>query len=284
MSSARIVVRPAQIRDAEEIEYFFRRVQRRYLTFGMEDLPHVLQNGYVIVASAGGFIWGVLAIMPKQGSGWGQIRGVGLIDGWQASVALGMLLAAAFQQIRGHIHVLYIILTETWLHGPLTGQGFVQASRIGTYLRHAHSLPPAPAGPATLRLVRPEDIPAIERVDEAAFPPLWRYSEQELTYLLTLGCRMVVAELGETLVGYACGEVVGDVGHISRLAVHPAWQGRKIGHQLLLDTMAYLHTAGVTRLSLNTEVENVRATRLYESLGFRRFGRLIPVLVRGHEC
>ncbi len=281
MPPTQIIVRPAEVKDAQEIEHFFRHVRRRYITFGMEDLPQLIREGLVFVAKTGGLIWGVLAVSPKDAGEWGHIRGVGIIDGWQARAGVGLLLYGARSHLRNRgVRALYIILTEEWLHGPLHAHGFVQASRLGTYLRHAHSIPPVPRDPAALRLVRPDDIPQVAQVDRAAFAPLWSYSARELTYLLALGCRMVVAEMDGRIVGYACGEVIGDIGHIARLAVHPDRQGQGIGRQLLLDTMTYLHSVGVTRFSLNTEIDNPQATRLYESLNFRRFGRLIPVLVK----
>jgi ribosomal protein S18 acetylase RimI-like enzyme len=66
--------------------------------------------------------------------------------------------------------------------------------------------------------------------------------------------------------------VLGDL----TVAVHPAAQGQGIGRQLfvrLLDEVARDH-ADITRVELVTQESNVRALKLYESLGFQREGRL----------
>jgi ribosomal protein S18 acetylase RimI-like enzyme len=60
------------------------------------------------------------------------------------------------------------------------------------------------------------------------------------------------------------------------VAVHPAAQGQGIGRAIftrLLDEVTRDH-ADVTRVELVTQESNVRAMKLYESLGFRREGRL----------
>jgi len=66
--------------------------------------------------------------------------------------------------------------------------------------------------------------------------------------------------------------VLGDL----TVAVHPTAQGQGIGRQLftrLLDEVALDHP-DITRVELVTQESNVRALQLYESVGFRREGRL----------
>ena len=66
--------------------------------------------------------------------------------------------------------------------------------------------------------------------------------------------------------------VLGDL----TVAVHPDTQGQGIGRLLftrLLEEVAVNHP-DVTRIELVTQESNVRALRLYESLGFRREGRM----------
>lgn len=283
MRHTQVIVRPAEARDAQDIDEFFRRVRRRYLTFGGEDWPSILRRGHVFVAQTGPLLWGVLAVVPKY-RGWGEIRALGLIDGWHARTGVEMLYYKAHPTlVEMGITGLYIVLSEGWLQGPLDGLGFVTRERVATYLRHAHSVPPIPATPADIRLVRLDQIAQVARLDRMAFAPRWVYTERELAHMLVTGSRLTAAFVEDTLVGYASVQILDDVGHISRLAVHPRWQGQGIGRQLLLEGMHYLQRAGVSRMSLNTQVENTRAVRLYESLHFRRFGRLIPVLERELE-
>ncbi|HEU4996386.1 MAG TPA: N-acetyltransferase [Gemmatimonadaceae bacterium] len=66
--------------------------------------------------------------------------------------------------------------------------------------------------------------------------------------------------------------VMGDL----TVAVHPRAQGQGIGRQLFHRLLAEVkqHHPDVTRVELITQEGNERALRLYESLGFRREGRL----------
>ncbi len=281
--STQVTIRQATTTDISEIDHFFRHIRRRYITFGTEDLPHLLRTGLVYLAQTGPLTWGVLAVSPRT-PGWGQLRAVGLIDGWQAVAGVRLLFRHALPGLRGQgIHTLYCTLTEAWLHGPLEAVGFEVTERIVTLLRHAHSLPAIPSGPAELRLILPQELEQVEAVDAAAFPNKWHYTRRELAHMLTTGCRMAVATVHGEIVGYSCVEMKGEVGHIARVAVHPHWQEQGIGRQLVLDAMHYLSEAGATRLSLNTQQSNRRALHLYESLQFRRFGRVIPVLEKHLE-
>lgn len=74
--------------------------------------------------------------------------------------------------------------------------------------------------------------------------------------------------------------VLGDL----TVAIHPTAQGRGIGRQLftrLLDLVTREHP-DVTRVELVTQASNLRALRLYESVGFRREGRFED-RIRGPE-
>ncbi len=278
MFGTRVDVRRGRTTDTPEILHFFTRVRRRYVSFGDEDLPWLLRHGLVFVAEAPPLLWGVL-VVKRTGTPHGFIRALGLIDGWPAEVGVHTLLAHAYPVLQQeNVEVLHCILTETWLHAPLEANGFTVAERIITLLRHTRDIPRPPAGPARLRLVRPDELPQVAAVDAAAFPPPWQYTRAVLAAMLTTGGRMTVAEVDGALVGYACAELRGDTGHIARLAVHPDYQNRGIGRQLLLDAMHYLAAAGATRLTLNTQQTNRPALHLYETLQFRRFGRAIPVM------
>lgn len=278
MANTQLTVREARASDAADIGNFFRHVRRRFVTFGDEDLPYLLRHGYVFVAQTGPLLWGVLVLSPLA-DGWARVRGVGLIDGWKALSGVRLLWSAADAALveRG-VRMVDCVLTEAWLHAPLEGAGFRVVDRVVTLVRHAHISTDVPSGPARVRLLRPDEIPAVEQVDAAAFPAQWHYTRRDLAHMLATGCRVTVATVDDEVVGYAVVEQHNEFGHIVRLAVHPRRQGQGIGRQLLLEAMHFLRQAGATRLSLNTQQSNTKALKFYERLKFRRFGRVIPVL------
>jgi ribosomal-protein-alanine N-acetyltransferase len=86
-----------------------------------------------------------------------------------------------------------------------------------------------------------------------------------------------VALAGQEIVGYQFNEVVKTDGHLARLAVLPAWQGRGIGTRLLAEAVTYFGQNGAERILLNTQEDNERARRLYGHFGFHPTGERVPV-------
>ncbi len=80
------------------------------------------------------------------------------------------------------------------------------------------------------------------------------------------------AKLEGALVGLIRGHVADGTGLIERLSVHPAHRGRGIGAAL---TLALETALGCARCELFTAAGSANNIRLYESLGYRRFGQPI---------
>jgi len=77
-----------------------------------------------------------------------------------------------------------------------------------------------------------------------------------------------LGRLGATPVGtlkvYRWGTKAG----IYAFGVLPAYRGQGLGRAILMQTLAALPAAGMTRFALEVETDNVTAIRLYESAGF----------------
>ena len=61
---------------------------------------------------------------------------------------------------------------------------------------------------------------------------------------------------------------------LEKVAVDPRHQGRGVGRALTADLIAAAAEANVEVLTLDVRGDNIRAARLYESLGFSRYGLL----------
>lgn len=61
---------------------------------------------------------------------------------------------------------------------------------------------------------------------------------------------------------------------VEKLAVSTQWQSRGIGRAVLVELIVAAGDARVEVLTLDLRGDNARAIRLYESLGFRRYGLL----------
>jgi ribosomal protein S18 acetylase RimI-like enzyme len=61
---------------------------------------------------------------------------------------------------------------------------------------------------------------------------------------------------------------------VEKVAVDPGHQGRGLGRRIMTELIAAARDAGVEVLTLDQRGDNLRAAALYESLGFRQYGRL----------
>ncbi|AKX94999.1 ribosomal protein S18-alanine N-acetyltransferase [Neomoorella thermoacetica] len=110
---------------------------------------------------------------------------------------------------------------------------------------------------------------AIERV---SFPTPWtRHSFQNEIYNNDFAYYYVALD-GQKVIGYAGMWIILDEAHITNVAVHPDYRGRRLGEVLLRVLMQEAVYLGADRMTLEVRVSNHSAQRLYERLGFVRAG------------
>ena len=200
---------------------------------------------------------------------------------------------------------------ETWIH-EAAEQGFkrLRTNAIGPLLAndiatHGFHIKQKLAllsleGPAIERLIR--DLPvqpgkkewrmrhvtqnqAIS-IDRAAFGDEWALDQWTLNYSrgATQVCRlrgMSATALRKRFVApegiYLAGHTQQN-GYIQRLSVHPRSQRRGVGRALVVDALRWLTVAQVEQVYVNTEITNVAALQLYESLGFSQMHHTLSVM------
>lgn len=137
------------------------------------------------------------------------------------------------------------------------------------------------SGGVRLRRGRRFDRSETVALDNRAFPPFWRLDraglEEAITATPHAWYRVVTAG---HLVGYAVTGRAGSRGYLQRLAVDPESAGRGLGALLVVDALHWMAGRGVSRAVVNTQVDNERALRLYERLGFVRQAAGLAVLGR----
>jgi ribosomal protein S18 acetylase RimI-like enzyme len=67
----------------------------------------------------------------------------------------------------------------------------------------------------------------------------------------------------------------GKIAVVHRLCVHPGFQKRGIGREMILAAEQDLTEKGYTVIRLDAFVENPQAVHLYESMGYRHAGKVI---------
>lgn len=128
-------------------------------------------------------------------------------------------------------------------------------------------------GPAVVVVpMRMWHLRAVHAIDTKVYPTPWSFGllRQDLARRDT---RMHwVAEAGATVVGHAGVMYVVDEGHVTTVAVDPAWQGRRIAHRLLLAISRHAVARGTRAMTLEVRVSNERAIALYRRFGYAPAG------------
>lgn len=117
----------------------------------------------------------------------------------------------------------------------------------------------------------PELLETVLALDHSAFPWLWWNSASELAaYTLMPGVSLYLGLADGVPVSYVGLTSYPGWGHLDRIAVHPAHQGRGFGRVSLAFATGTLAKRGARRVGLSTQGDNVRSQRMYERFGFRR--------------
>ena len=146
----------------------------------------------------------------------------------------------------------------------------------------------------TIRLGRPDDEPAVSRIDRATWSDLSSPApapDASATFFSerTLPQDVLVAERDGEIVGWAKIEhptpfpSSEHVWTITGLAVDPDAQGGGIGRALVEGLAGEARSRGARRLTLRVFAPNERARRLYERCGFKVEGVLRGEFRAGDE-
>ncbi|HHT36088.1 MAG TPA: ribosomal protein S18-alanine N-acetyltransferase [Firmicutes bacterium] len=116
------------------------------------------------------------------------------------------------------------------------------------------------------------DIPGVQVIERHSFSTPW--SMQAFIAEITQNdcARYLVIRSQEQVVGYIGMWVILDEGHITNVAVHPAWRRQGIGTRLIKEMAQLAYGLGVRRMTLEVRVSNYRAQALYRKLGFEDAG------------
>jgi len=120
--------------------------------------------------------------------------------------------------------------------------------------------------------MRRRHLRSVLRIESQVYPRPWSLSLFVSELALRNSRAYWVARVDGVVVGY-CGLMVSvDDGHVTTLAVDPAWHRRTIGSRLLLTLAREAIARGATGLTLEVRMGNKGAQELYRRFGFRPAG------------
>ena len=122
-----------------------------------------------------------------------------------------------------------------------------------------------------IRHMTKDDVDAVYNVEEDCFVDPWSKDSirKELKNDLA---RYLVAEVDNKIVGYIGIWFVVDEGHITNVAVHSNYRGKKIGDKLVSEMVELCKENDLVAMTLEVRTSNTVAQNLYRKYGFRMAG------------
>ncbi len=287
---------------ANEVEDFFQRSRHLYRNVAPEDLPTLLNAGIALLGVEEGSIWGILCIdveerpatLPATAANRAMVRAAALARGRSPSRDIAALIAAATTLLPTYApaHRLTVYGNQEWLNRALHHAAFTVAEAVqflalarlqrwepSAQLRAQQARHAQQHQALQLRPCQIDDLTTLAVVDAQIFSPLWHFGSDSLRELLFTGPVTLATVQGE-VVGYSAVAHYDGRAQLSRLGVHPDWQGQGLGYLLLWHVMQSARAAGLHNVLLNTQVDNQHAQRLYRAFDFYPTGEVVPILSR----
>ena len=228
-----------------------------------------------------GYITAVLAC-PEDPPHVAWIRFFGHNQYLSATQAWSSLWAAMRSEIVSINQQTYVaaIAVKPWFQSLLLSSGFKLKQEI-VLLEIKHERIRYFSMPQGIRIrpMQDEDMPAVAKVDLAAFGQFWHNTENVLQRARLQCASATVAEDDSGVVGYQLSTRNPFGAHLARLGVQPEAQGRGIGAALVSDLIQTFGASQLGRLSVNTQADNSASLALYKKIGFVCTGERLPVLV-----
>lgn len=122
-----------------------------------------------------------------------------------------------------------------------------------------------------IELMTAQDIDGVFEVEKSCFEDYWSKEsfKKELTNNVA---RYLVAKIDGKIVGYVGIWLVLDEGHITNVAVHKEYRGKKIGDKLVQALVELCKDNNIESMTLEVRVSNIVAQNLYKKYGFKMAG------------
>ena len=123
--------------------------------------------------------------------------------------------------------------------------------------------------PVEIEPMRVRDLDAVLAIERVSFPTPWSRYAYLSELLENDQAHYVVARTGDgKIAGYLGMWLILDEGHITTIAVHPAYRGRGVGRQLLAAADIIDRANGGSKITLEVRVSNYIAHGLFKKFGY----------------
>jgi ribosomal protein S18 acetylase RimI-like enzyme len=273
------VVRPVTEGDRQQLANLihFQTLVHRHLDW-RPPLDWIGQQPFLLV-ERNHLLLSALACPPDPpGVAW--IRLFVVSSGMQVGRAWDQLWPAARAQLirEAKATVVAVIPLQRWFRSLLDSSEFLFTHNVMVLAWTSRDMPPVEKGSsARIRLMKPDDLAEVQKVDQEAFTPVWQNSYSGLELAYQQSAISTVAEISGRIVGYQISTATAMGGHLARLAVQPNFQGKGIGYDLVRDLLIQFNQRGAYHVSVNTQYDNSVSLSLYAKVGFKPTGEEYPV-------
>ena len=120
-------------------------------------------------------------------------------------------------------------------------------------------------------LMEPKHVAGVCEVENKSFAVPWteRMFHDELKNPLARYVVLLDKQKPGSVIAYVGYWKIFDEGHITNVAVHPDWRGRKAATYLMQQMMQFAASEGLKDMTLEVRRSNLAAQGLYTKLGFK---------------
>ncbi|MED1784966.1 ribosomal protein S18-alanine N-acetyltransferase [Brevibacillus fortis] len=123
------------------------------------------------------------------------------------------------------------------------------------------------------RYMTMQDVGAVAELERLAFTTPWPHDAFVNELTRNPNARYVVVVHQNRVIAYCGMWIVIDEAHITNIAVHPLYRGKKVGLALMIKMMGVAKMQGAHSMTLEVRPSNTAARNMYIKLGFKEHGR-----------
>jgi ribosomal-protein-alanine N-acetyltransferase len=122
------------------------------------------------------------------------------------------------------------------------------------------------------RFMTMQDVGAVAELERLSFTTPWPHDAFVNELTKNPNARYVVVVHQNRIVAYCGMWIVLDEAHITNVAVHPLFRGKKIGLSLMMRMMNVARMFHAKSMTLEVRPSNTVARNMYTKLGFKEHG------------